>query len=94
MDCGEGVGAEGRICMRAGRELRGGAWLQLTLLGESRERTLLRCCAWFEPHGLAGEFYWVLLYPVHVLIFRGMVRAIARRSESSFHSGAEVFQGS
>jgi uncharacterized protein YbjT (DUF2867 family) len=82
------------ILLRAEMKLPGRAWLQFILLAESRKRTLLRCCAWFEPRGLAGELYWGLLYPVHVLIFRGMVRAIARKSESSFHSGVEAFQGS
>ncbi len=82
------------ISLFAEMKLPGRAWLQFSLMAESRERTLLRCCAWFEPRGLAGELYWGLLYPVHVLIFRGMVRAIARKSESSFQSGAEAFQGS
>jgi hypothetical protein len=63
-----------------------------------RRRTRLpgRCPrrAWFEPRGLGGELYWGLLYPIHVLIFRGMVRAIARKAESSFQSSAEAFQGS
>ncbi len=82
------------ILLRAEMKLPGRAWLQFILLAESRERTLLRCCAWFEPRGLVGELYWGLLYPIHVLIFRGMVRAIARKAESSFQSSAEAFQGS
>ena len=82
------------ISLRAEMKLPGRAWLQFILLAESSERTLLRCCAWFEPRGLAGELYWGLLYPIHVLIFRGMVRAIARKSESSFQSAAQAFQGS
>ena len=82
------------ISLRAEMKLPGRAWLQFFLLAESRERTLLSCYAWFEPRGLAGELYWGLLYPIHVLIFRGMVRAIARKSEDSFRSQAEAFQGS
>ncbi|MGC2183695.1 MAG: SDR family oxidoreductase [Terriglobales bacterium] len=82
------------ISLRAEMKLPGRAWLQFILLAESRERTLLRCCAWFKPRGLAGELYWGLLYPIHVLIFRGFVRAIARKSESSFQSTAQAFQGS
>ncbi len=79
------------ISLRAEMKLPGRAWLQFILVAESRERTLLRCCAWFEPRGLAGELYWGLLYPIHVLIFRGMVRAIARKSESSIRLKAEAF---
>jgi uncharacterized protein YbjT (DUF2867 family) len=83
-----------RISFRAEMKLPGRAWLQFALLGESRDRTLLSCYAWFEPRGLAGELYWAVLYPIHVLIFRGMVRAIARRSEDKFRLQAAAFQGS
>ena len=37
-----------------------------------------------RARGLAGELYWAVLYPIHVLIFRGMVKAIARQSEDNF----------
>lgn len=36
--------------------------------------------AFFEPKGLPGLAYWYLLYPIHGLIFRGMVRRLAARS--------------
>jgi hypothetical protein len=83
-----------RILLRAEMKLPGRAWLQFILYAESRDRTLLSCRAWFEPRGLAGELYWGLLYPIHVLIFRGMVRAIARKSEDSFRLQTAAFQGS
>jgi hypothetical protein len=35
----------------------------------------------FEPVGLAGLTYWYGLLPVHAVIFRGMLRAIARRAQ-------------
>jgi uncharacterized protein YbjT (DUF2867 family) len=83
-----------RISFRAEMKLPGRAWLEFMVLAESRDRTLLSCYAWFEPRGLAGELYWGLLYPIHVLIFRGMVRAIARQSEDRFRLQATAFQGS
>jgi uncharacterized protein YbjT (DUF2867 family) len=83
-----------RISFRAEMKLPGRAWLQFVLLAESRDCTLLSCYAWFEPRGLAGELYWSVLYPVHVLIFRGMVGAIARQSENKFRLQAAAFQGS
>jgi hypothetical protein len=45
------------------------AWLRFDLTPQQQYRTLLRCCAWFQPRGLAGEIYWCGLYPVHVMIF-------------------------
>lgn len=83
-----------KISLRAEMKLPGRAWLQFVLMADSRERTLLRCFAWFEPRGLAGELYWWVLYPIHVLIFRGMARAIARKSEDSFRMRGQAFQGS
>jgi hypothetical protein len=83
-----------KISLHAEMKLPGRAWLQFVLIPDSRERTLLRCFAWFEPRGLAGELYWWVLYPIHVLIFRGMARAIARKSEDSFRLRGEAYQGS
>ena len=31
--------------------------------------------------GLGGWLYWYALYPVHALIFSGMIRAVARAAE-------------
>jgi hypothetical protein len=39
--------------------------------------------AFFEPKGLPGLAYWYLLYPVHALIFLGLIRALASRAEAS-----------
>lgn len=83
-----------KISLHAEMKLPGRAWLQFVLIPDSRERTLLRCFAWFEPCGLAGELYWWVLYPIHVLIFRCMARAIARKSEDSFRLRGEAYQGS
>jgi hypothetical protein len=36
--------------------------------------------AFFEPHGLAGLVYWYTLLPIHDVVFRGMVAAIAKQA--------------
>ena len=38
--------------------------------------------AFFAPRGFGGFLYWYLLYPFHTLVFRGLIRAIAKRSKS------------
>lgn len=43
--------------------------------------TILSQTGFFAPRGLPGFLYWYLLGPVHKLVFRGLVRAIARKSE-------------
>ena len=71
------------VLLRAEMKLPGEAWLQFNLTPQPNCRTLLRCCAWFQPHGLAGEVYWCGLYPVHAIIFSGMLSAIRKRAEQS-----------
>ena len=56
--------------------LPGRAWLQFELEPEAGG-TRLRQTAIFEPRGLAGLAYWYGLFPVHRLIFAGMLRGIA-----------------
>ena len=40
----------------------------------------VRQTAIFDPVGLSGQAYWYVLYPVHRLIFRGMLRRIAAQA--------------
>jgi hypothetical protein len=42
---------------------------------------VIRQTALFEPHGLAGLAYWYALYPIHSLIFAGMLRRIGEAAE-------------
>lgn len=43
--------------------------------------TRLSQTAFFVPHGLPGFLYWYILSPIHKLVFRGLIQAIARKSE-------------
>ncbi len=43
--------------------------------------TRLSQTGFFAPRGFWGFAYWILLSPVHRLVFRGLIRAIVRRSE-------------
>jgi len=60
-------------------KLPGRAWLQFEVSGRG-SRSVIQQTAVFEPHGLAGLFYWYALYPVHSRVFGGMLRGIARAS--------------
>ena len=40
--------------------------------------SLIRQTAIFDPVGLFGQLYWYFLYPVHQMIFAGMLRGIVR----------------
>jgi hypothetical protein len=60
----------------------GRIWLQFEVDGDQAETTL-RQTAIFDPHGLAGLAYWYALYPVHYLIFEGMLRKIGQAAIAS-----------
>ena len=60
----------------------GRIWLQFEVDDDQAETTL-RQTAIFDPHGLAGRVYWYALYPIHYLIFEGMLRRIRRVATES-----------
>lgn len=68
-----------RLRLAAEMKLPGRAWLDFELTDEGAE-TGIRQTAIFDPVGVWGLVYWYALYPVHQLIFRGMLREIARRA--------------
>ena len=65
--------------LRAEMRVPGRAWLQYEVT-ETARGSRLEQTAFFEPKGLPGLAYWYLLYPIHGLIFRGVVRRLARRA--------------
>lgn len=66
-----------RLRLAAEMKLPGRAWLEFEVTGEGGSTTI-RQTAIFDPVGLAGRLYWNALYPVHQLVFGGMLRGIAR----------------
>ncbi len=63
--------------LAAEMKLPGRAWLQFEV--EPRAAgSVIRQTAIFDPAGLAGLIYWYVLYPLHQLVFAGMLRGIAR----------------
>jgi len=69
-----------RLRLLAEMKLPGRAWLELEVepVEGDPERSRIRQTAIFDPVGLLGRAYWYGLYPVHELVFRGMLRGIAR----------------
>jgi len=67
--------------LRAEMKVPGDAWLQFEIGPQSQGETLLLQTAFFAPKGLLGFLYWYVLYPIHGLIFSGMIRNLARQAE-------------
>jgi hypothetical protein len=68
------------IRLRAEMKVPGRAWLEFESRPEGLGQTLLTQTAFFEPKGLFGLLYWYFLYPIHALIFSGLVAKIAEQA--------------
>ena len=66
-----------RLRLVAEMKLPGRAWLEFEVTGDESSATI-RQTAIFDPVGIPGRAYWYGLYPLHQLVFRGMLRGIAR----------------
>jgi len=77
----EAVEQECLLRLRAEMKVPGAAWLQFEARPQSEAETLLVQTAFFAPKGLWGLVYWYGLYPLHSLIFSGLIRNLARSAE-------------
>lgn len=66
--------------LRAEMKVPGRAWLQFEV-EPGKRGSLITQTAVFDPLGLWGLVYWYGLYPVHRLIFRGMLRGIVSEAK-------------
>ena len=66
-----------RLRLAAEMKLPGRAWLEFEVTPEGTGSTI-RQTAIFDPVGLPGRAYWYALFPLHELVFGGMLRGIAR----------------
>jgi uncharacterized protein YbjT (DUF2867 family) len=75
----EAIEADRFLRLRAEMKVPGRAWLHFEVrpLDAGSE---IRQTAIFDAAGLAGLLYWFLLYPVHRIVFAGMLREICRRA--------------
>lgn len=63
---------EKRLLLYAEMKLPGEAWLEFRI-----ENNTLYQTATFRPLGLWGRIYWYAVWPLHILVFRGMLNRIA-----------------
>lgn len=78
----ESVEPDRLLRLRAEMRVPGQAWLQFEVKPTQGGSTI-RQTAIFKPRGLFGLVYWYALWPVHALIFGGMLRRIAVLAERS-----------
>jgi uncharacterized protein YbjT (DUF2867 family) len=73
---------EQRLTLLMEMKAPGAGVLEFTILDQGDKRCI-SVRAYWHPAGLWGLLYWYLTLPVHVFIFSGTARAIARDSERS-----------
>jgi uncharacterized protein YbjT (DUF2867 family) len=69
--------------LHAEMKLPGEAWLQFEVESAGMNRSTLTQTAFFEPKGLLGLLYWYPIYPLHGIIFGGMIKSIKKAAEES-----------
>lgn len=79
-----------RLVLRAEMKVWGSAWLEFETDPLDGSRSLLTQTARYYPKGLMGFLYWYTVYPIHVLVFRGMARAIGRFAEKNYVTKGEA----
>lgn len=72
--------AHRRLRLSAEMKLPGRAWLEFTV-EPCKEGSIIRQTAIFDPIGFFGLAYWYGIYPVHALVFRGMLHSIAEAAK-------------
>lgn len=71
-----------RLLLAFEMKVFGHAWIEFAVDG-NRGGSSIRQTALYEPHGLTGRAYWYLIYPLHQLVFAGMLRGIAAATGAS-----------
>ncbi|MDA1354311.1 MAG: SDR family oxidoreductase, partial [bacterium] len=69
------------LLLRAEMKVPGYAWLEFKLDTVSDQCAIWTQTAYYKPSGILGQVYWYLLYPLHVVMFEGMVRRITKTSK-------------
>jgi hypothetical protein len=67
--------------LRAEMKVPGKAWLEFQVEPRPDGKSLLSQTAFFEPKGVVGGAYWYSLYPIHKILFSGMIRKVAERAK-------------
>lgn len=70
--------ADRLLRLSAEMKLPGRAWLEFEV-EKTTDGSNIRQTAIFDPRGLWGLLYWYLLYPLHALVFAGLLNGIVKQ---------------
>ena len=86
----EAVERDRFLLLRAEIKVPGRAWLQFKAIPIDGGRSRLVQTAFFAPKGLFGLLYWYALYPIHSLIFSGLIRKLAQWAEALHNASSPL----
>ncbi|MFO7838108.1 MAG: DUF2867 domain-containing protein [Desulfosalsimonadaceae bacterium] len=69
-----------RLLLLAEMKAPGDALLEFVVTPQGPNRVAVDMVSRFLPRGIAGLGYWYILLPAHCWLFKGMLRAVARRT--------------
>jgi uncharacterized protein YbjT (DUF2867 family) len=70
-----------RLLLAAEMRLPGRAWLEFAVQPTAVDGAVIRQTAIFDPVGLWGLAYWYSVWPLHQMVFAGMLRGVAHAAE-------------
>jgi hypothetical protein len=71
-----------KLRLAAEMKLPGRAWLEFEVEPTAHGGSTIRQTAIFDPVGVLGRAYWYSVFPLHQIVFGGMLRGIARSATS------------
>jgi len=78
----EAIEPDRLLLLRAEMKLPGRGWLQFKAEPIDGGGSRLVQTAFFAPKGLFGLLYWYVLYPIHRLVFSGLIRKLAQQANA------------
>jgi uncharacterized protein YbjT (DUF2867 family) len=72
-----------RITACVKNQAAGKKWIEWRVARQDKNMSYLTQTVYFSPRGLGGFLYWYLLYPFHLVNFRGLINSVAKRSETA-----------
>ena len=72
-----------RLLLAAEMKLPGRAWLEFVVQPALADGAVIQQTAIFDPAGFWGLAYWYGVWPLHQMVFAGMLRGMARAASAS-----------
>lgn len=72
-----------KMTLKAEIHTFGEGWMEFDIVGIEDGTTLINLKALYIPNGWFGILYWYLVFPLHFLVFNGLLKEIKNRAEAA-----------